>query len=205
MDEYAIRLKDHKIERTLVLPPESCVSLLAAARDGTNSIEGLVKEAAHYDETLTPEVLRQDLDDTGLLDSLDVAFEVDLVANRLVFPGNLVDFARRGVLSHRPKGGVMISSDFRTYAIGRRFQLYDSDRSMVIDEKASLRNEKSLWSNALPPDLNEPGPYALDGVDLDATDLREIATWTRTAAPMDPVVDGKSVYGVRTEGPPTRR
>lgn len=199
MDKTTIRLRDNERDVTLELPPEQCVAILAAARDHTDSLEELLKDADRYHGALHHDLLKYPGDELGVNASYSAPFEVDLVANRIKFPGDVIDFARRGVLAHGRNDGSLNSELWLTYEIGRRFTLYDSDANRVVDEEMNLRNEKSLWSNALPPSLDDVEHYRLEGTDLEPEDLRNIYVWTQNRNDRPPEIDGRSVYEFRLD------
>lgn len=197
MVDALLHVKDRTGERTLKLPEEAVLAVLAATRDSTDSLEELLKEAAQYDARVSPRTAvdaREDNDRPG------APFRVDLVERVIAFPADRIRFPRRGVLRRREQGGGA-GSEHLTYELGREFRLVDSGGNRALDEKTSLRSEKAVWADVLPLDPDAAGEFRVDGTDFGADAIRDLRVWTITADDRAPTVNGKSVYEINIEGP----
>lgn len=198
MADSLLHVRDRTGERTLRLPEDSILRILAAVRDDTDSLEEALKEAERHDASASP---RLATDAREEVDRPQAPFRLDLLERRIVFPADRVRFARRGVLARRDVDGRVSGTELSTYRIGRSFRLVDAADNRELDRKAEARSEKAMWSAALPPNVDEARGFRLDGNDVTSEALRDIYVWSVTNDERAPEVGGQDVYTFRMEGP----
>lgn len=198
LQESRIFLADNRREISLRGDPQTLIRLIAAVRHDTDTVEKLLQEASYFDETISLDLLQEAED----IVHREAPFRLDLSKRLAVYDSSLITFSYRGVLPFKSVNGL-VPTDLRTYALPRTWTLYDAFQQRPVDEKASIRRERDLWSEAVGAigadgaSKRKDGQLTIDGLNLAGLDVQDLVVWTKTADDGPPLLDGKSVYELR--------